>query len=429
MKYLITNALKNIFHRKASYIFFSIQILISFTIMLVFGSITLSLNADYDEISKDVTAHTYHLDLKMPSFDHMPTKEEQEASDAVLKAAAYDYDDYLWIKENYGHILSVSYEKRYDGLIVGNGEALQGLPVFFVTDEFFRNIYFSEEMRELFQKNTVIVPKGLESFTDTSVEEWNNEYKAFTDFIKDFDFVTGDEVSQQVYFFNYTLWNYELVNNDMDRANIDYSFILPYELFNEALIQQYAAGDESMGLDGRITINFYGNTDPVILEEICNYLARKDVTGQVYCEYNSIMMEFEEFSANQRNLALLLQMISVVSTLITGIGFIGLILVIFSNRRRKLALALVTGAGYSQLYLEIVLEIEAVILSGAALGLIAGIFVINAVNNSIPAMNLYPDITLCILLPIMFAAIGVIISLSALNKLFKIEPNEILKSE
>lgn len=114
---------------------------------------------------------------------------------------------------------------------------------------------------------------------------------------------------------------------------------------------------------------------------------------------------------------------------ITGIGFIGLILVIFNNRKKKLAVALVTGATYFDLYLEIILEIETVILSGVLLGEILGITGLNILDKQVTIFEFGTDIGLAILLPIIYAAIGIIISLAALYNLFKMQPNEILKKE
>ena len=115
--------------------------------------------------------------------------------------------------------------------------------------------------------------------------------------------------------------------------------------------------------------------------------------------------------------------------IITGVGFIGLIMVIFNNRRKKLAVALVTGATYKQLYIETVIEIEAVILSGALLGEIFGKIILDIVSAKIDFIPISADTVTVLFLPVIYAAMGMLISLTALYKLYKMEPNEILKKE
>ena len=104
-------------------------------------------------------------------------------------------------------------------------------------------------------------------------------------------------------------------------------------------------------------------------------------------------------------------------------------MVIFNNRRKKLAVALVTGATYKQLYIETVIEIEAVILSGALLGEIFGKIILDIVSAKIDFIPISADTVTVLFLPVIYAAMGMLISLTALYKLYKMEPNEILKKE
>lgn len=411
MKYLFANALKNVWYQKKSYLFFSLQILAAFIIMLVFGSISSSLNRDYDNLKNDNTAKTFYLSMA-------PDKNSVYAG----KNLSFNYDDYQWIKKEYGSLLSVSLIMRYDFITSLDGE-LKFVFGLFVTDEFFRNSYESDEMKDFSGQRTILVPTLLQSMNDlegsneVSMKHFlsglEGEYK-----LKDsFDIYNGKN--------DYV---YSSVNNNYEYKDDNISYlkdimIAPIELYSEEL-----KSNDEQGYT-MLTVNFYSETNMKALTEICSHLSDKYTNGSVKCDFTSPIKEFEESANQQITLAAILQTISIVALVITSVGFVGLILVIFNNRRKKLAIALVTGAAYSQLYCEIIAEIETVILTGSILGEIIGILVLNIANSSITYFEFGTDITLAILLPVIYIAIGLIISFAVLYKLVNIQPNEILKKE
>ena len=409
MKYLFSNALKNVWHQKKSYLFFSLQILAAFIIMLVFGSISSSLNRDYDQLRDDNTAKTFYLSMA-------PDRNSVYAGQSLR----FNYDDYQWIKEEYGGVLSVSLAIRHDFVTSLDGE-LEFVFGLFVTDEFFRNAYESDEMKDFSGQKTILVPTMLQSMKDledeVSIKHFlsglEGEYR-----LKDsFDIYNGKN--------DYV---YSSINSSYEYKDDDTSFlkdimIAPIELYGEKL-----KSNDEQGYT-MLTVNFYGETDTEALRSICSHLSDKYTDGSVKCDFTSPLKEFEESANQQITLAAVLQTISTVALIITSVGFVGLILVIFNNRRKKLAIALVTGAAYSQLYCEIIAEIETVILTGSILGEIIGILALNIANGSITYFEFGTDITLAILLPVIYIAIGLIISFAALYKLVKIQPNEILKKE
>ena len=411
MKYLFANALKNVWHQKKSYLFFSLQILAAFVIMLVFGSISLSLNRDYDQLKDDNTAKTFYLTMA-------PDRDSVYAGQNL----GFNYDDYLWIKEQYGNILSVSFAVRHDFITKLGGE-LQYVFGLFVTDEFFRNSYESDEMKDFSEQKTILVPILLQSMNDlegsdeVSIKHFlsglEGEYK-----LKDsFDIYNG----KNDYVYSSVNNNYEYKADNISRLKD--IMIAPVELYSKEL-----KSNDEQGYT-MLTVNFYNDPDMETLTDICSHLSDKYTNGSVKCDFTSPLKEFEESADQQITLAAILQTISIVAVIITSVGFVGLILVIFNNRRKKLAIALVTGATYSQLYCEIIAEIETVILTGSILGEIIGILVLNIANSSITYFEFGTDITLAILLPVIYIAIGLIISFAALYKLINIQPNEILKKE
>lgn len=105
MKYLFSNAFKNVWRQKRSYILFSFQIFISFVMMLIFGSLASSLSVGIEELEDDNTAHSIYL---------YEVRSDGGESDGMLyyNTSPMAYEDYLWIKENYGDILSVSFAVR-----------------------------------------------------------------------------------------------------------------------------------------------------------------------------------------------------------------------------------------------------------------------------------------------------------------------------
>lgn len=425
MKYLFSNAFKNVLRQKKSYIFFSLQILISFVIMLVFGSVASSLNSDFGMMENDNTARSIYL-------DEIRSDGEREGSLLHYNSSPMTYEDYLWIKENYGDILSAAFALRsYFTALYNDGIA--GFNALFVTDEYFRNAYENEKMLDFSEQKIIFAPEGTEQMRNLDDADGINErLQDFLDYAKN-DGYTVKPVesvyngkSDRVNVFT-TMW---YPNIEQDTEPLSDVMIAPIELYNKYMSEydKYKDNDNNKYRNTMLSINFGGETDTGVFNEICSHLvAEKDPAGE--CIYGSLLSVFEEYAGAQIALAKLLQTISAVAMVITGVGFIGLILVIFNNRRKKLAVALVTGASYSDLYLEIILEIETVILTGALLGEIIGITALNVFNKQVTAFEFGTDIGLAVLLPILYAAMGIIISLAALYNLFKMEPNEILKKD
>lgn len=416
MKYLLSNAFKNVFRQKKSYIFFSIQILISFIIMLIFGSLASSLSGSIDELNNDNTAHSIY-------FYEVRSKSDKSEVGQHYNSSWMSYDDYLWIKENYGDVLSVSFAVPYLFNVYVD-EDIVGLYALFVSDEYFRNTYERENLLNFSEQKIILVPDGTDKMRNLNWDIGDVEFQDFLNMAKSDGYTTkpiediSNGKSDRVYLFTNT-W-YE--NIEKDTTPLSSVVIAPMELYNKYVAEKH---EYPMPM---LSINFYGETDTDVFSRICDHLVKeKDPAGE--CVYVSPISIFEEHASGQIMLANLLKTISGVAMTITGIGFIGLILVIFNNRKKKLAVALVTGATYFDLYLEIILEIETVILSGVLLGEILGITGLNILDKQVTIFEFGTDIGLAILLPIIYAAIGIIISLAALYNLFKMQPNEILKKE
>ncbi len=416
MKYLLSNAFKNVFRQKKSYIFFSIQILISFIIMLIFGSLASSLSGSIDELNNDNTAHSIY-------FYEVRSKSDKSEVGQHYNSSWMSYDDYLWIKENYGDVLSVSFAVPYLFNVYVD-EDIVGLYALFVSDEYFRNAYERENLLNFSEQKIILVPDGTDKMRNLNWDIGDVEFQDFLNMAKSDGYTTkpiediSNGKSDRVYLFTNT-W-YE--NIEKDTTPLSSVVIAPMELYNKYVAEKH---EYPMPM---LSINFYGETDTDVFSRICDHLVKeKDPAGE--CVYVSPISIFEEHASGQIMLANLLKTISGVAMTITGIGFIGLILVIFNNRKKKLAVALVTGATYFDLYLEIILEIETVILSGVLLGEILGITGLNILDKQVTIFEFGTDIGLAILLPIIYAAIGIIISLAALYNLFKMQPNEILKKE
>lgn len=418
MKYLFSNAFKNVLRQKKSYIFFSLQILVSFVMMLVFGSLSSSLSVGIDELENDNTAHSIYLHEVRSEGDRSGGRLYYNISPMV-------YEDYLWIKENYSDILSVSFAVRSNFSALDD-ENPAGFSALFVTDEFFRNAYENDEMLNFSEQKIILAPEGTEQMTNFGDPGDNINYRLedFLNLAKKDGYTVKPTQSiyngkaDRVNIFT-TTW-YE--NIERDTTPLSSVMVAPIDLFNK----YFTESDEYYNT--MLSINFYDKTDTDVLNQICRHLVEeKDPAGECICV--SPISVFEEYARNQIQLARLLQTLSAAAIIITGVGFIGLILVIFNNRRKKLAIALVTGATYSDLYLEIILEIETVILSGAILGEFLGIIGLNILNKQVTVFEFSTDISLAILLPIIYVALGIIISLAALYNLFKMQPNEILKKE
>lgn len=416
MKYLFSNAFKNVWRQKKSYILFSFQIFISFVMMLVFGSLASSLSVGIEELENDNTAHSiYFFQVRSESY-----KSEGRQN---YNSSWMSYDDYLWIKENYGDVLSVSFAVPYLFNVYVD-EDIVGLNALFVTDEYFRNAYEREDLLNFSEQKIILVPDGTDKMRNLNWDIGDVEFQDFLNMAKSDGYTTkpiediSNGKSDRVYLFTNT-W-YE--NIEKDTAPLSSAVIAPMELYNKYIAEKHEYPIPML------SINFYGETDTEVFSRICDHLVKeKDPAGE--CMYVSPISVFEEHASGQIMLANLLKTISGVAMTITGIGFIGLILVIFNNRKKKLAVALVTGATYSDLYLEIILEIETVILSGVLLGEILGITGLNILDKQVTIFEFGTDIGLAILLPIIYAAMGIIISLAALYSLFKMQPNEILKKE
>lgn len=418
MKYLFSNVFKNVWRQKKSYIFFSVQILVSFVMMFVFGSLASSLNMGIEELENDNTAHSIYL-------HEIRSKGERTGEMQYYNTFPMTYEDYLWIKKKYGDILSVSFAVRTH-FSARRGENPVEFNSLFVTDEYFRNAFENDEMLNFSEKNIVLAPEGAEQMSNRNDSEKSINYR-FHDFltyakndgyaVKNTDSIYNGKADRVNIFTN--TW-YE--NTEQDTVPLSNVMIAPIELF----FKYFTEKDEYYNT--MLSINFHGKTDTDVLNEICSHLVEeKDPAGE--CIYVSPLSVFEDYASSQVQLAKLLQTLSSAAMIITGIGFIGLILVIFNNRRKKLAIALVTGAAYSDLYLEIILEIETVILSGTLLGEFLGIIGLNILNKQITVFEFETDTGLAILLPIIYAIMGIIISFAALYSLFKMQPNEILKKE
>ena len=312
MKNLFVNAVKNVRRQKISFLFFSLQILAAFVIMLVSGSISSSLNCDHDKLKDDNTAKTFYLSMA-------PDRNSAYAG----RNLSFDYDDYLWIKEQYGSILSASLALRYDFIISLDGE-LQFVFGLFVTDEFFRNSYESDEMKDFSVQKTILVPTRLQSMSDLQGSDDVS--------IKHFLSGLGDEyrLKDSVDIYNgKNDYVYSSVNNNYEYRDDNISLlkdimIAPAELYSEEL----KSNDKHPSM---LTVNFYGETDMEALTEICSHLSDKYTNGSVKCDFTSPLKEFEESAEPQMTLAAVLQIISVVMLIIASVVFI---LVIFRNRRK-----------------------------------------------------------------------------------------------
>jgi ABC-type antimicrobial peptide transport system permease subunit len=384
--------------------------------MLIFGSLASSLSGSIDELNNDNTAHSIY-------FYEVRSKSDKSEVGQHYNSSWMSYDDYLWIKENYGDVLSVSFAVPYLFNVYVD-EDIVGLYALFVSDEYFRNAYERENLLNFSEQKIILVPDGTDKMRNLNWDIGDVEFQDFLNMAKSDGYTTkpiediSNGKSDRVYLFTNT-W-YE--NIEKDTTPLSSVVIAPMELYNKYVAEKH---EYPMPM---LSINFYGETDTDVFSRICDHLVKeKDPAGE--CVYVSPISIFEEHASGQIMLANLLKTISGVAMTITGIGFIGLILVIFNNRKKKLAVALVTGATYFDLYLEIILEIETVILSGVLLGEILGITGLNILDKQVTIFEFGTDIGLAILLPIIYAAIGIIISLAALYNLFKMQPNEILKKE
>ena len=208
------------------------------------------------------------------------------------------------------------------------------------------------------------------------------------------------------------------------------SLILPFDLMED--FHDYFKDKDTMipSLQTLLTVSFAGDVNPNIIKEISDRLAETHSNKQpLKALYYTPYEIFESYAKGQIQIAGLLNFIASASMIITGVGFIGLIMVIFNNRKKKLAVALVTGATYKELYIETVIEIEAVIISGALLGELFGKIILSIVSGKIDFIPISEDTLTAIFLPVIYASMGMLISLTALYKLYKMEPNEILKKE
>lgn len=366
MKYLFLNALKNVWRSKKSYILFSFQILISFVMMLVFGSLASSLSVGAGEMDKDNTAHSIYL-------HEIRSEGDRNGGMLYYNTSPMTYEDYLWIKENYGDILSVSFAARSFFSALDNGNPVN-FNVLFVTDEYFYNAYENDEMLDFSEQKIILAPEGTEKMSNfgENSDNINHRLQDFLSCAKKDGYTVKPTQSiyngktDRVNIFTNTWYQ----NIEQDTAPLGSVMIAPVELFEK----YFTESDEYYNT--MLSVNFGGETDTKVFNEICSHLvAEKDSAGE--CIYASPISVFEEYAGSQIQLSRLLQTLSSAAMIITGIGFIGLILVIFNNRRKRLAVALAAGTTYSNLYLEIILEIETVILSGALFGEILGIIGLN----------------------------------------------------
>lgn len=420
MKYLFSNAFKNVLRQKKAYLFFAFQILISFVIMLVFGSIASSFSVNLGNTKNDKTARTIYL-------DEIRSKGERTETVQHYNSSNMNYEDYLWIKENYSDVLSVSYATYHPFHFLADGEHIASVKTLFVSDEYFRNAYENEEMLDFSEKKIIFAPdiiKTAQNFDSDFEDSLLNHLADFIESAKE----EGYRIEPIENLYNgkadmvYTENNTWYENIDKHIAPLSEMMIVPIELYNKYIAESVEYDKPMLGL------SFYGETDTEVFNKICTHLVEeKDPSGE--CIYFSPLSVFEEYAGSQIALSKLMQTISATAMIITGVGFVGLILVIFNNRKKKLAIALMTGATYSDLYLEIILEIEAVVLTGALLGEILGIIAMNILNNQLDFFEFRTDTGLVLLLPVIFAIMGVVISFAALYNLFKIEPNEILKKD
>ena len=158
MKYLFSNAFKSVRRQKKAYLFFSVQILLSFVIMFVFGSVASSLNIGIAEVEQDNTAHSIYL-------HEIRSDGKRTESRLYYNTTPMTYEDYLWIKENYGNSLSVSFavSTHFTSL---NGTMPIGFNALFVTDEYFFNCYENKEMLDFSKQKIILAPEGAEQLSN-----------------------------------------------------------------------------------------------------------------------------------------------------------------------------------------------------------------------------------------------------------------------
>lgn len=471
MSYLFINALKNIRSQKKSYLFFSAQILIAFVLMLVFESIASSVSESLSEAENDPAAHTYYFEMR-PDDSALSLEERKELQEKVDKsknitdeiyedledledltddlsyfAVTEDYDftyeDYQWIKNRFGDEITVSLSacfnrmgviidpeldmNRTDGVVPG----YKNIPVFFVTDGYFTNNYLNEGIKNFSSEKTAFLPDRYEEMEDTVFTDYV-QLSEFLGWLKNKGYKTENilniknEYSDRMFFQN-CMW-YPIYQDTT--VPLKDSLILPFDLM-EDFHDYFKDKDTTIpSLQTLLTVSFAGDVNPNIIKEISDRLAKTHSNKQPLKAFYYTPYEiFESYARGQIQIAELLNFIASASMIITGVGFIGLIMVIFNNRKKKLAVALVTGATYKELYIETVIEIEAVILSGALLGELFGKIILNIVSVKIDFIPIYEDTLTALFLPVIYAAMGMLISLTALYKLYKMEPNEILKKE
>ncbi len=467
MSYLFINALKNIRSQKKSYLFFSAQILIAFVLMLVFESIASSVSKSLSHTENNPASHTYYFEMRRDdsALSLEERKELQEKTDkyinrtdeiyteedltddfsyfAVTEDYGFTYEDYQWIKNRFGDEITVSLSacfsrmgviidpeldmNRTDGVFPG----FKYIRVFFVTDGYFTNNYLNEEIKNFSSEKTAFLPDRYEEMEDTVFTN-DVQLSEFLGWLKNKGYKTENilniknEYSDRMFFQN-CMW-YPIYQDTT--VPLKDSLILPFDLMED--FNDYFKDKDTMipSLQTLLTVSFAGDVNPNIIKEISDRLAETHSNKQpLKALYYTPYEIFESYAKGQIQIAGLLNFIASASMIITGVGFIGLIMVIFNNRKKKLAVALVTGATYKELYIETVIEIEAVILSGALLGELFGKIILSIVSGKIDFIPISEDTLTAIFLPVIYASMGILISLTALYKLYKMEPNEILKKE
>lgn len=419
-KYLIKNVLKNINVHKVAYIFFALQIAISFVILLIFTSISASVSADYDEIKNDVTSKSISFSLEDPYAT-------QESASDMKKDTTIKYEDYKYLKSKYSDVLSVSYVYREVFSSFKDGEFTTAI-AFFATDEFFYNGYYNPNIKNFETGNTIYAPTHFKEMIKNILNTTDSNINIFNTFLtnkklKDYSYVDINKIHNGNYNYIFHAADSYYQRRNQNTVLLNDAIIIPIGLYEPI-------DADNPYYTGSLSINFYGVTDTVVLKEIVQYFEQKyGNNGQLECTFNSPLSEAKTYISSQIILSETFKTIAYVCLAIVGIGFIGLLLIIFENRIKKMAISLVMGATYKQLYLEAVLEIEAVILLGTAVGGIATYYIINYLNKAITAIDIKANSLAITYLITGIIISGVLMSFIVLNKIMKIAPNEVLKKE
>lgn len=400
MLYLVLKAGKRVGKNIRRYLFLMFQILLGTCMIAVSLNILTSFEKQFQAFKKEINVR--YVDIEKDMLD--------DTEQSITRA------DYSYIRGHYNHE-NVFYAIRYDVFSVQNGKYLCTL--LFAEADYYRSVmgFANYQENKVYAGEQAAIAVAGEEFhvgQDKITEKYFNkkEKQLFGKAISSFTLFQEGESGPSI-----------LLSDLFSSMLLHTGSAQDYILFP---LSAYPASDAALKGKAMISLTLENANSTLLFEQseqIVEYLGRVH-EGTGFAIQNFVTLTEELLSRNTA-IAQGIMALSAFVFFIVFFGLVGLLFVTINKRSREFAVLLMCGATTKQVFIEIYLEILAIVMSAVLLGNLISVPLLPMFNQSV--INTTYHVSTFLLLVLGGLCVSTCVCVIAVSKFKFLHPIEVIK--